>query len=578
MVDVTPGDSGANKGFWRQQLRDRYGRFLDMGGKVLFEVQIPGVSGTVRARGTVKDVVGEDTVLIEVADNKLIPRGNYEINRKFVENETTDNNTADAPAKGTSPAPDTARKPETTSELRSSISGHEALNTRMKSIAQHLKSKGRFPIPRIGSNAQAGKNTDVANGARLDYQKVFDNSPAVQEQFKTFENMWDYVGKNGTDLTTQSPNELKDIPEEMKLLNREYAKHVLGMEPDGLLTVYRNAVNGKDTEQESAIGYVSLDSQMAYDYNSHRENIGANGRYEIDVKPDEVYGLIGYSRIEDEYGLTIGREVANIPGRVRRVGDLKPAELPDWLQEWNDSFKRGQGQSPLRAFGLAGQYDFHKVEDFGANLQEFLEKYNLQAPDIAAKFDELYGEGAYANYKASGNSINFAEIKKLFVDLGDGQIGVNLPYLEEFNILKDNDQYTNDALDNRLKMLSVFQELTGQHFMTHKTRDYTPPKFDNQTGIFKEYSPDNSSSAAEDTPLTDLGFDPEQEITVYRGVPSGASDINPGDWVTTLPELAKDYAGDGGKVISVKVKAKDLLTDPSVGEDAYTEEMVYRPK
>ena len=578
MVDVTPGDSGANKGFWRQQLRDRYGRFLDMGGKVLFEVQIPGVSGTVRARGTVKDVVGEDTVLIEVADNKLIPRGNYEINRKFVENETTDNNTADAPAKGASPAPDTARKPETTSELRSSISGHEALNTRMKSIAQHLKSKGRFPIPRIGSNAQAGKNTDVANGARLDYQKVFDNSPAVQEQFKTFENMWDYVGKNGTDLTTQSPNELKDIPEEMKLLNREYAKHVLGMEPDGLLTVYRNAVNGKDTEQESAIGYVSLDSQMAYDYNSHRENIGANGRYEIDVKPDEVYGLIGYSRIEDEYGLTIGREVANIPGRVRRVGDLKPAELPDWLQEWNDSFKRGQGQSPLRAFGLAGQYDFHKVEDFGANLQEFLEKYNLQAPDIAAKFDELYGEGAYANYKASGNSINFAEIKKLFVDLGDGQIGVNLPYLEEFNILKDNDQYTNDALDNRLKMLSVFQELTGQHFMTHKTRDYTPPKFDNQTGIFKEYSPDNSSSAAEDTPLTDLGFDPEQEITVYRGVPSGASDINPGDWVTTLPELAKDYAGDGGKVISVKVKAKDLLTDPSVGEDAYTEEMVYRPK
>jgi len=475
MVDVTPGDSGANRGYWRFQLRDKYGKFIEMGGGVLFEINLPGVSGPVTARGKFKGMLDLDTAQIEVEDNSQIPKGIYNVDRKYIEaDKSIARLDADYVEEKTGQPADVPPAAEEVSELKPSISGDEALKIRMKSIAKSLKDKGRFPVPRIGSMAQVGKNTDVANGARIDYQKVFDSSPAVQEQFKTFENMWDYVSKNGTDLTTQSPNELKDIPEEMKLLNREYAKHVLGMEPDGLLTVYRNAVNGKDTEQESAIGYVSLDAQMAYDYNSHRENIGANGRYEIDVKPDEVYGLIGYSRVEDEYGLTIGREVANIPNRVRRVGDLAPAVLPDWLQEWNNEFKRGQGQSPLRAFGLAGQYDFHKVEDFGANLQEFLEKYNLQASDIAAMFDKLYGEGAYADYKDSGNSINFAQIKKLFVDLGDGQIGLNLPYLEEFNTLNDNDQYTNDALDNRLKMLSVFQELTGQHFMTHKTRDYSP--------------------------------------------------------------------------------------------------------
>jgi hypothetical protein len=98
---------------------------------------------------------------------------------------------------------------------------------------------------------------------------------------------------------------------------------------------------------------------------------------------------------------------------------------------------------------------------------------------------------------------------------------------------------------------------------------------DQNTGIFKEYG-EARKNAAEDTPLTDLGFDPEQEITVYRGVPKGVDTINPGDWVTTLPQLAKDYAG-GGDIVSMKIKAKDLLTDPSSGEDAYTEEMVYRP-
>lgn len=99
-----------------------------------------------------------------------------------------------------------------------------------------------------------------------------------------------------------------------------------------------------------------------------------------------------------------------------------------------------------------------------------------------------------------------------------------------------------------------------------------------KTGLFNEYTPERADEiTAENTSLTDLGFDPEEEITVYRGVPNGVDSINSGDWVTTLPQLAKDYAGADGKVVSSKVKAKDLLADPSSGEGAYTEEMVYRP-
>lgn len=101
------------------------------------------------------------------------------------------------------------------------------------------------------------------------------------------------------------------------------------------------------------------------------------------------------------------------------------------------------------------------------------------------------------------------------------------------------------------------------------------------TGIFKEHEPEmrmseEESNAAENTRLSDLGYDPEKQITVFRGVPRGVKEIKPGDWVTDNEMLAQDYAGDGD-VISMKVKHKHLLTDPSVGKGAYTEEMVYRP-
>lgn len=473
MVDVTPGDSGANKGFWRFQLRDRYGRFVEMGGGVVIEVSLPGVRGTVRARGVFREMFDLENAKIEVLDSTEIPKGIYTVNRKFIE---AINEKARLSKDYVKNQVAKARGEVPSSSLQTSISGSEALKIRLKSVARALKEEGRFPIPRQASNEEiaSGKPTDISKGAKIDYRKVFDSEPGLQEKYKSFENMWEYVRKNSVAFDTQSPNELSEIPEAMKELNRAYAKHVLNLDPDGFITVYRNAVNGKDTEAESAVGYVSLDRQMAWDYNSGRENVGKNGRYEISVKPDEVFGMLGYSQVEDEYGLTIGRGVTSQEGRVRRVGDLESAVLPDWLEEWNKTFQRGRGQSPLRFFGLAGEYDLHKVDDFGKNLEEFLAKYNLQASDIAAMFNKLYGEGAYAEYKASGNAISFQLIRKMFMDLENGKIGLNLPYLEKFQELKPNSAYKGDQFDNIMKMLSVFQELTGQYFMTHKTREYEP--------------------------------------------------------------------------------------------------------
>jgi hypothetical protein len=56
--------------------------------------------------------------------------------------------------------------------------------------------------------------------------------------------------------------------------------------------------------------------------------------------------------------------------------------------------------------------------------------------------------------------------------------------------------------------------------------------------------------------LKSLRGKPDAEVTIYRGVPDGVSDIAPGDWVTLVPSVAADY----GRVISKKVRASDITS------------------
>jgi antirestriction protein ArdC len=390
--------------------------------------------------------------------------------------------------------------PEDAAGLRDSIQGSEVQNKKLASMAKILKSKGRFPVPRQSWNDTKGTTSDVSVAAKADYKQVYDASPELQEKYKSPEELWDRVLNWAVDTDDSSPNDLSQIPEEMRLINREYAKHFLGIEEDGLITVYRNAVNNKDSEVDAAAGYVSTDRDFAYDYNSKSGNDGADGRYEIDVKPDEVFGMLGYSKPEDEYAFVIGKGVTSQEGRVRRVGDI--ASLPTtapWLEEYTKNISYNRGGTPYRHHALAGQFDFHEVEDFGKNLEEFFGKYNLTSADIKSKFDELYGNGAYDEYKASGKDVTFNTIRNMFIDLPSGNIGMDITRIPggspgnlDMSMYGGNEgtpeNFKNDRTDNTLKMLSVFQELTGKPFFTHRSREYDSPGLEQNSATMDRIS------------------------------------------------------------------------------------------
>ena len=69
---------------------------------------------------------------------------------------------------------------------------------------------------------------------------------------------------------------------------------------------------------------------------------------------------------------------------------------------------------------------------------------------------------------------------------------------------------------------------------------------------------------------------PDAEVTIYRAVPKGVKDINPGDWVTVNKDYAKmhgsSWVDDGNyEIISKRVKAKEIATDGnSIHEFGYS--------
>ena len=101
----------------------------------------------------------------------------------------------------------------------------------------------------------------------------------------------------------------------------------------------------------------------------------------------------------------------------------------------------------------------------------------------------------------------------------------------------------------------------------------------NPTGtIHGSYSPGARASAPLGPDITTLAetlsLPPDALITIYRGVPRNTTQsINPGDFVTTNAQLAKDYAGTGS-IIKRQVPASHVLDSRS---EPLGEEYIYQP-
>lgn len=96
------------------------------------------------------------------------------------------------------------------------------------------------------------------------------------------------------------------------------------------------------------------------------------------------------------------------------------------------------------------------------------------------------------------------------------------------------------------------------------TRDIYPSDFYSSRGA-RLYGDGRDDDYKVHSQLRTLHNRPEAEVNIYRAVPNDSTikEINPGDWVTTNLQYAHDHGErfDGHKILSKRVKAKELFTD-----------------
>lgn len=465
------GNDGANEGYWRVQIRsERTGRWVKMGGAVKFETTHPNY-GPISGVGFFVGGARAGVAYIRVENHEFIPDGtiievpstDFEDVKAIIDPTPTEISEVVPPL--APPKPEVIDAPK----LKAEMDGEEALSIIRKEAAKVAADDGRFPVARSAE--------DVEAGAKRQYAGVFETlkaeNPELVEEFENYEQFWAYAKKSlAAQLTTRWADSVDKISDLTKAANRIYARDVLGMDPDGLITFYRNSINNHTDVSTAAAGYVSLDRKMAFNYNSDRENVGANGRYLVKIKPDELLGLLGYSDPTDEHGGVVGPDVTAIPGRVINLGGLRWDPLNPLMDPKDTKVGTGFGSSWFRFFSTGSTFEFPVLdanpfaEGENNNWSDFYANNGLQKGAIPGKYDELYGEGAFQRDFPSASDVpGYDRARSLFTEK-DGLFAFDPSAFENrFAPLGTMVGEAGDRKDKALKFFEAVQQLSGDRFM-----------------------------------------------------------------------------------------------------------------
>lgn len=177
-------------------------------------------------------------------------------------------------------------------------------------------------------------------------------------------------------------------------------------------------------------------------------------------------------------------------------------------------------------------------------LKTWGEKITAYFKDMLAKIKTLIGKGDV--------------VDELYRDI----IGRKRPKMEEASV-EEKFQTEDELMEEARKYKTVEEFIAKMHGSATQYGDYLP---------YLRLGGSNPDSKR----LSELGIDPEQIVTIYRGIDDRTGkvklQINDGDFVTTDYESALAYASGKDMVVSKDVKAKDLFAEDT---DEFLDEPFY---
>lgn len=106
------------------------------------------------------------------------------------------------------------------------------------------------------------------------------------------------------------------------------------------------------------------------------------------------------------------------------------------------------------------------------------------------------------------------------------------------------------------------------HAPFHELDKFFPDIYDNKAALYHgHYGQNHPIDREAIRKIQSARGKPRSNVTIYRAVPKNVKTINPGDWVTTVAEYAKEHGdahlGGRGKyrILTKVVRAQQLFTD-----------------
>ena len=207
-------------------------------------------------------------------------------------------------------------------------------------------------------------------------------------------------------------------------------------------------------------------------------------------------------------------------------------------------------------------------KDIPSHIKPVLDKWKKEKEQ-----KDIYEKESQKKKEEHLSFLEDRESKKKYILENDKEAAKKLKELQD-----EADKWTGDKRKKKLKNVKDFID------EYKPPENKTPDKKEKLTtlnptgGIFTGYDPKKIMDMELGENITTLaetaGYDPDEKITVYRGVSTGKGSIGPGDFITTNKQLAQDYAGTG-TVVSETVRAGDILDD---SDEPLGEEYIYYPK
>ena len=355
-----------------------------------------------------------------------------------------------------------------------------------------------------------------------------------------------------------------------QLYNELTKGFVLGSPKEASLFLLRAGIDGIKFPAESIARGATSDNARGYNYVVFDENAITID----DVEQFAAGGLIAPNGRRSNLYFT---EIYNL---------VRTPQFKAWFGDWEKAYKTGDYYGVSKIIDENGEplVCYHNTDE---------EFYEFDEYKIGSKTDMgYYGKGFYFFPYASSDRYGKRELA-CFLSIKNPYYhnSVNQIYQIKTDDLKnkgydgtivkraDNSERTPYEIKNNIEPVEEIVAFYPEDIKLADGRNTTFDKYDadiryaqggvldtlNPTGsVFADYSAEQIDKLPLGQNITTYdktaGLKPEQQVTVYRGVPAGVTQIVSGDFVTTNKQLAKDYAGIDN-VISMIVRADEILDD-----------------